>query len=255
MRNIIQVVVVFLILLTCGGMFTIFVLKVREEAARVNCQNHLRQLGIAFGSYHGSYDRFPGAAIPNLDLPPQKRLSWIVALVPFVEANNIYSRMDKEKSWDAEDNRFATEMLLKYLQCPGFIGQLSESHLGPTDYVGVSGIGENSITSPRDAPCAGVFGFDRPVQLKDLKRGASRTILAVETSRVIGAWTAAGEPTTRGVIPNGSPYFGIGGQFGGNHPRGANVVFADGSVCLIEKAIDPTVWEAMATLSGKGNSK
>jgi prepilin-type processing-associated H-X9-DG protein len=255
MRKMIQFIIVLLILLTCGGMFTIFLGKVREEAARPQCTNNFKQLGLAIGNYHDTYAAFPQADLPNMALLPEKRLSWLVILIPYVEANNIYSRMDKEKSWDAEENRFATEMRLAYLRCPGCPDHPRDNSLAPTHYVGISGIDDNAVTLPRDDPRAGLFGYDRPVKKDELKRGASEAVVAVETSQVIGAWTAAGRPTTRGLIPDGPAYFGVKGQFGGNHPHGANVVFVDGSVRFIEQSIDPAAWEAMATLSGKGNQE
>lgn len=208
---------------------------------------------MSLRGYQENYYVFPPAALPNPNLPAEKRLSWMVSLIPFVEANQLYSRMDKETSWDAEENRFATELRLGFFQCAGFSGQPAAGHFGPTNYVGISGIGRDAIGLPRTDPQAGIFGVDRSVKPLELKRGASQTIFVVETSRVIGAWTAAGEPTTRGLIPDDPPYLGVGGQFGGNHPEGANVVFADGSVRLIEKTIDPAVWESMATLSGQSN--
>jgi prepilin-type processing-associated H-X9-DG protein len=255
MRKRIELIIVLLILLSCSGMFPIFLGKIREAADRSQCTNNLRQLGPAIGNYHDFHVAFPQADLPNAALPPEKRLSWIVSTIPFVEANNIYSRMDKEKSWDAEENRFATEMRLAYLRCPGYPDRPRDSPLAPTHYVGISGIGDNAIALPRDNPRAGFFGYDRPVKKDDLKRGASETVVVAETSQASGAWTAAGPPTTRGLIPAGPAYFGVEGQFGGNHPRGANVVFADGSVRFIEQSIDPAVWEAMATLSGKGNQE
>jgi prepilin-type processing-associated H-X9-DG protein len=255
MRRIAQFVVVLLILLICGGIGTISIVTVRRAAVRASCANNCRVAGISLKNYEEVNGRLPPAAIPNPDLAGEKRLSWIVDFIPYVEANNIYSRMDKEKSWDAEENRFATEMRLRFLQCPGYSAQPEGDHYGPTTYVGISGIGRDAIALPRTDQRAGIFGLDQSVKLDELKRGASQTILVVETSRVIGAWTAAGEPTTRGLIPDGSPYFGFGGQFGGNHPKGTNVVFADGSVRLIENTIDPTVWESMATLRGPSNAE
>jgi prepilin-type processing-associated H-X9-DG protein len=254
MRKLVPALIVLLILLFCGGMFTLFVGKAHEAGARVNCFNHCRSIGLGLTNYQETNVlESPPAAIPNLDLPVEKRLSWIVLLVPYVEANNIYSRMDKNKSWDAEENRFAAEMRLTYLRCPGYPGQPPGGPLAPTHYVGISGVGDNAIALPREDPHAGVFGYDRSVKRLEFKRGASETVMVVETSRAIGAWTAAGPPTTRGLEPNGTPYFGLDGQFGGNHAHGANVVFADGSVRFIEQTIDPAVWERMATLSGHGN--
>jgi prepilin-type processing-associated H-X9-DG protein len=100
---------------------------------------------------------------------------------------------------------------------------------------------------------AGFFGYERTFKLEDFKNHAGSILMLAETSQLNGAWTAAGLPTTRGLIPDGSPYMGAGGQFGGNHRHGANVAFADGSVRFVEQSIDPAVWEAMATLSGKSN--
>ena len=39
-------------------------------------------------------------------------------------------------------------------------------------------------------------------------------------------------------------------QFGGNHPGGANVLFADGSARFISESIDPKVFEALSTMAG-----
>ena len=252
MRNVIQVFIVVLIALSCAGMFTVFVLQVRDAAARTQCVNNLRQLSLAVENYYGTYNEYPTAAEANPDLPPEKRLSWIVGIYPYVEASNIYSKMDRKKGWDAEENRFAALTILFPLQCPAYVERPPVNTLVPTPYVGISGIGDDAIVLPRDDPRAGIFGYDRPVELKDFKRGRSETLLIVETSKARGVWTAAGSPTTRGLIPDGSPYLGVGAQFGGNHRRGANVAFSDASVRLIDKSIDPVVFESMVTLRGQG---
>jgi prepilin-type processing-associated H-X9-DG protein len=253
MRNAIQAFIVLLILLSCGGMFTVFVVKVREAAARSQCVNNLKQLGMAMQNYHDTGAKFPKAAEENPDLPPAKRLSWCVAVWPYVEASSIYAKMDRKKGWDAEENRFAALTVLSPFQCPGYPERPPVSTLAPTDYIGIAGIGVDAAELPLENPRAGFFGYDRAIAMTDLKRGTSETLLLVETSEARGAWTAAGTPTSRGLDPHGSPYFGVGGQFGGNHSAGTNAVFADGSVRLLEKSIDPAVWEAMATLSGQGN--
>jgi prepilin-type processing-associated H-X9-DG protein len=253
MRRMIEVLIVVLILLTCGGLFGPAVVKVREAADRAECINNLRQLTLTIGNYQSQYSRFPTAAETNPDLPMEKRLSWIVAIYPFVEASDVWSRMDKKKAWDAEENRFAaTEVLPKIVICPGCAALRTRDYV-PTCYVGITGIGRDSLTLPLGEGRAGFFGYERTLKREDVKTRADSILMLVETSQVHGAWTAAGSPTTRGVIPDGSPYIGVGRQFGGNHRRGANVAFADGFVRFVEDNIDPAVWEAMATLSGKGN--
>jgi len=255
MRKAIQVLIVIMILLSCGGMFSIFVVQVRDAANRAQCTNNLRQLALSIGTYHDCSGKFPPAAEENPDLPPEDRLSWIVGIWPFVEAGPLYSKMDHKKGWDAEENRFVFETVISILHCPGDPAPQRIGVPTPTWYVGITGIGTKAIDLPLKDGRAGVFGYERSVRGEELKNRASSVLMLAETSQVQGVWTAAGSPTARGLIPDGSPYLGVGGQFGGNHRRGANVAFADGSVRFIEQSIDPSVWEATATLSGKGNQE
>ena len=252
MRNVIQILILVLIGLICSGLFTPALVLVRDAADRSRCTNNLQALSLAIENYHGMYSRFPTATEENPDLPPENRLSWIVAVYPFVEANNIYSKMDHKKGWDAEENRFAALFQPKFLDCPG-CAALPPSTMTPTCYVGIAGTGTDAINLPLEDRRAGFFGYERTFKRDDFKNHANSILMLVETSQVHGAWTTAGSPTTRGLIPDGSPYIGVGGQFGGNHRRGSNVAFADGSIRFIESSIDPAMWEAMATLSGKGN--
>jgi prepilin-type processing-associated H-X9-DG protein len=255
MRRAIQVLIVVVILLLCSGILTMSVVAVREVAARSECTNNLKQLALAIENYHDSFNTFPTATEENPGLPTEQRLSWIIHIYPYVEANDIYWRMNHKKGWDSEENRFAAQFHPVILYCPAYLSPQLAGSSTPTCYVGITGIGTEAIHLPLEDSRAGFFGYERSLKREDLNKRADSILMLAETSQVHGAWTAAGSPTTRGLIPDGSPYIGVGGQFGGNHRRGANVAFADGSVRFIEQSIDPAVWEAMATLSGKGNQE
>lgn len=252
MRNVIQILILVLIGLICGGMLTIFIVQVRAAADRAQCYNNLKSLALAIANYHECYNKFPTAAEENPDLLPEKRLSWIVDALNFVEGNNLYNKMDHKKAWDAEENRFAALFNMKFLTCPGYAA-LPTGTMHPTCYVGITGIGADAINLPLEDRRAGFFGYERIVKWEDIKNHSGSIMIVAETTHVQGSWTAAGLPTTRGLIPDGSLYIGVGGQFGGNHRHGTNVAFADGSVRFIEENVAPAVWEAMATLSGKSN--
>src|SRR5262249_42540269 len=62
--------------------------KVREAANRAQCQNNLKQIGLAVHNYHGT----------NRALPPDRLVngwvSWAVLLLPYLEQDNLYKRWD-----------------------------------------------------------------------------------------------------------------------------------------------------------------
>jgi hypothetical protein len=69
--------------------------KVREAAARMSCQNNLKQIGIACQSFHDTYSRLPPGAAN--DAPPFGNSgvgwgsSWKLYILPFIEQANIYN--------------------------------------------------------------------------------------------------------------------------------------------------------------------
>ena len=78
-------------------------------------------------------------------------------------------------------------------------------------------------------------------------------MMLAETTAGVGPWTAGGFTTVRGLDPARRPYIGRGRQFGGTHPGGAMVAFADGSIRFLGESIDPQVFEALSTVAGGEN--
>jgi prepilin-type processing-associated H-X9-DG protein len=237
--------------LMCGGMAGSALLQFHEKARRLGCQNNLKQIGLSTWNYAMSYRHFPQAAVPNPSLPPERRLSWQVAILPFVEATDQFVHLAKQDGWDAAANRPFAAFPHYVYQCPARHPEVDpDSGLAPTTYVGLAGVGTDAATLPEGDPRAGFFGFDRKLTPADIKGGASRLLLAAETSRTTGTWIAAGTPTVRGLDPNDRPYLGVGRQFGGLHRGGANVLFADGHVDFFTGSTDSAVIEALAKVSG-----
>jgi Protein of unknown function (DUF1559) len=197
----------------------------------------------------------------NAGLTPERRLSWFVEVLLFVEQQNLYGRFDRKEGWDAPANRPAASTPLKTLRCPDWGREAEPDPPYLTAYLGVAGLGADAATLPVGDRNAGVFGFDRRTALTAIKDGTSNTLLVLESTRNNGPWTQGGPATARGLVPSEEPYLGIGRQFGGTHfaennmfgrgkSLGCNAALADGSVRFLSEAIAPHVLEAGVTIAG-----
>jgi prepilin-type processing-associated H-X9-DG protein len=138
----------------------------------------------------------------------------------------------------------------KVLQCPASPLGRDSSPPGTIHYVAIAGVGLDSPGLPIGHPRVGVFGYDRQTRLEDIKDGTANTMMVAETATGNGPWIAGGTATLRGLDPSHTPYVGRNRQFGGFHPDGAMVLFADGSVRLIKGSIASQVFEAYSTMAG-----
>jgi len=71
----------------------------REAARRMQCQNNLKQMGLALHNYHVGHEQFPlGASHPNAtnwtQIADDHHGSFIVGLLPYLEQQNLYDACD-----------------------------------------------------------------------------------------------------------------------------------------------------------------
>ena len=192
------------------------VAKVREAAARKSSANNLKQLSIAQMNYEATYGEntkafhYQGQA-GGEPSKPTDRLSWRVAMLPYLEQENVYRLFHHDEPWNSPNNQPLSTYNIKTFIHPG------DAPPEPTTRYRVF--------------YGGGAGFDlqRRVPIQD---GASNTIAIVEGADRV-TWSQFNEyPFSKdGPLPAlGLPNTDV-----------FQAAMFDGSVRTFRKSIDPNV--------------
>ncbi|MCB7130409.1 MAG: DUF1559 domain-containing protein, partial [Candidatus Brocadiales bacterium] len=220
-------------------------------------RRHLNGLMRAAHGYHEQHGTLPPAAVPNPNLPPEKRLSGLVLLLPhfdqeswletgrksfehdqIVKAKAIYDSIDLTKAWDDPANMEAGKTLV-----PAFLAPGSGSFRDKNGYA----VSHFALVRGYDGKDNGFF-TDTKIKISDVTDGTSATLAIGQINSNLGPWIAAGLSTSRHVY---YPFLSKKPSFGSPFKGAAFFALGDSSTHLIDlEKTNPNVLEAFSTSNG-----
>jgi prepilin-type processing-associated H-X9-DG protein len=236
------------------GIVSLILVSLQPSASRMADANHLRQIGIALKLYHDlNKEHFPPAVSQLSSLPPEQRLSWLVLQLPYLE-----ERKDGRGKYSdlaaslALDQGFAAPVNAGVRE-PLRVFQSPDAPPNPpvpdfTSYVGITGVGGESATVPAEDPRAGFFGYSRLIGRTDLKAGLAYTLTVSETTQG-GSWGQGGPATAVDIPVQEDDLIGRGRPFGGLHPDGFHLLFADGHTSFNNQKFPPQLLRELARIN------
>jgi len=258
----------------------------RESARRTQCNNKLKQIGLALQNFHSQQGQFPTGA-PIHENQYDESISWRVLILPHLELGELYRLIDPQPNGGAKDDSYDKQILDGYI-CPSAEEQDNDpTKWKASNFAAIAGGNTDDRIDLEDVGCgdieiSGIFYPDSATRIAEITDGTSNTLAVGERTYIFHDWLS-------GAVAFGDPLVGICSgafknvrypintnhhllgyfvgdldapvalktmllndlPFASDHPGGAHFGFADGSTHFLKETIDITVYQSMSTKAGE----
>jgi prepilin-type N-terminal cleavage/methylation domain-containing protein len=201
--TLIELLVVIAIIAVLIALLVPAVQKVREAAARAQCLNNLKQIGIALQSFHDAHKAFPPgyeatASWSDGATDTAPGWSWAAYILPYLEQDTLVKQLAFNKPVEQSTG---IQTMLRVFLCPSDQLPTSAANVpdafgapvalaAPSSYAACVG-GDESDTTGADG--LGIFYRNSAIRMTDIIDGTSNTILVGERSfaNAQGIWAGA----------------------------------------------------------------
>jgi prepilin-type N-terminal cleavage/methylation domain-containing protein/prepilin-type processing-associated H-X9-DG protein len=270
--TLIELLVVIALIAVLIGLLLPAVQKVREAAARSQCTNNLKQIGLALHSYHDADQSLPpgySASGPYVDGANDTTpgWGWATYILPYVEQNNLYSQFNLSQPVESFSSvGMGIQTQLKIYVCPSDLPPTAPFAVldafgatvvsaAPSSYAATCGPDASDVADPTGL---GIFYRNSRTRFTDLSDGTSQTVMVGDRAWADSQGVWAGAPSGAVLRPGPrNPWQTVtapapclvlahnnwiniktdsdGGldDFSGYHTGGVNLLFADGSVHFV----------------------
>jgi prepilin-type N-terminal cleavage/methylation domain-containing protein/prepilin-type processing-associated H-X9-DG protein len=217
--TLIELLVVIAIIAILIALLVPAVQKVRQAAARTQCANNMKQIGLALHNFHDANKRFPSgimaalgsasggimpSSCPRCNPPPMPGMwgSWLTYILPYMEMKNLYDQLDltgREYGYCKGPDSPGASVIAAYI-CPSDnvarkVIQYSNYSFGVNSYFANAGTKAWPVSS---AALNGILFYNSRVRIRDITDGTSSTVLAGERFSSDPAMTEAQLADIRG---------------------------------------------------------